>query len=134
MGWFILAHLFSTLVALISIGRLSEREKDLEILLLRQRVSILLRNRDQTVRATPVEELTLAFFTARLKEITNRSIKELGEIIRLFQPETVLRLHRELVRRNWTYPNKGKGGRPRTSQEVEDLIVRLANENPVRCK
>ena len=130
MGWFILAHLFSTLMALVSIGRLSEREKDLEILLLRQQVSILLRNRDQTVRATPVEKLTLAVFTARLKEITNRSIKELGEIIRLFQPETVLHWHRELVRRKWTFTHKGRGGRPRLSREVEDLIVRLAKENP----
>ena len=95
MGWFILAHLFSTLVALVSIGRLFEREKDLEILLLRQQVSILLRNRDQTVRATPVEKLTLAVFTARLKEITNRSAKDLGEIIQLFQPETVFGWHRE---------------------------------------
>jgi putative transposase len=130
MGWFILAHLFSTLVALVSIGRLSEREKDLEILLLCQQVSILLLNRDQTVRATPVEELTLAVFTARLKEITNRSVKELGEIIRLFKPETVLAWHRKLVRRKWTYPHKGRGGRPRLSQKVEDLIARMAKENP----
>lgn len=130
MDLFILAHLFSTLVALVSIGRLSEREKDLEILLLRQQVSILLRNRDQTVRATPVEKLTLAIFTARLKEITHRSSSQLREFIRLFQPETVLHWHRELVRRKWTYPHKGRGGRPRLSQEVEDLMVRMANENP----
>ncbi len=45
MGWFILAHLFPSLVGFASIGRLSEREKDLEILLLRQQVSILLRNK-----------------------------------------------------------------------------------------
>jgi putative transposase len=130
MGWFILAHLFSTLVTFVSIGRLSEREKDLEILLLRQQVSILLRNRDQTVRATPAEKLTLAVFTARLKGITNRSASQLREFIRLFQPETVLRWHRELVRRKWTYPRKGRGGRPRLSNEVEDLIVRMAKENP----
>ena len=90
MGWFILAHLFSIRVAVVSIVRLSEREKYLKILLLRQQISILLRNRNQPVRATQVEKLTLAVFTARLKEITNRSAKELGEIIRLFQPETVL--------------------------------------------
>jgi hypothetical protein len=40
LGWFILTHLFSTLVAMVSIGHLSERKKDLEILLLRQQVSI----------------------------------------------------------------------------------------------
>ncbi len=40
MGWFILAQLFSILIARVSLGRLSEREKDLEILLLRQQISI----------------------------------------------------------------------------------------------
>jgi hypothetical protein len=110
---------------------LSEREKDLEILLSRQQVSILLRNRDQPACATQVEKLTLAVFTARLKEITNLSAKELGEFIRLFQPETVLGWYRELVRRKWTFTHKGRGGRPRLSQDVEDLLMRLAKENPL---
>jgi putative transposase len=130
MGWFILAHLFSTLVTFVSVGRLSEREKDLEILLLRQQVSILLRKRDRTVRVTQVEKLTLAIFTAKLEEITKRTAKELGEVIRLFQPETILRWHRDLIRRKWTFTHKGRSGRPRLCQEVEDLIVRLAKENP----
>ncbi len=89
MGWFILAQLFSILIELVRLGRLSEREKDLEILLLRQQISILLRNQDQPVRVTQVEKQTLAVFTARFKEITNRSASQLREFIRLFQPETV---------------------------------------------
>ena len=93
MGWFILSQLFSTMITLVILGRLCEAEKDLEILLLRQQISILLRNRDQPVRATRIEKLTLAVFTARLKEITNSSVSKLGEFIRLFQPETVLGWH-----------------------------------------
>jgi hypothetical protein len=42
----------------------------------------------------------------------------------------VLKWHWELVRRKWTYPRKHKGGRPRINAEVENLIVRLAKENP----
>ena len=38
MSWFILSYLFSTLISLVSIGRLSEQEKDLEILLLRHQM------------------------------------------------------------------------------------------------
>jgi hypothetical protein len=63
MGWFILAHLFSTHVAFGSIGRLSEGEKDLEILLLSQQVSILLRNRDRTVRTKCWTQIYRIFLT-----------------------------------------------------------------------
>jgi putative transposase len=129
LGWFILSQLFSTMNALVILGRLSEPEKDLEILLLRQQISILLRNRVQPVNATRVEKLTLAVFAARLKEITNRSATQLGEFIRLFQIETVLGWHRELVRRKWTFTHKARGGRPRLSQEIEDLITQMAKEN-----
>ncbi len=37
MGWFILAQVLSTLIAIVSFGRISEQEKDLEILVLRQK-------------------------------------------------------------------------------------------------
>jgi hypothetical protein len=46
----------------------------------------------------------------------------------LVKPETVLRWHREIVRRQWTYGNTTKRGRPATPAAV-DLIVRLAWEN-----
>jgi hypothetical protein len=43
MGWFILAEIFSILVAVVSVGRLSEKDKDLKIIILRQQLAILLR-------------------------------------------------------------------------------------------
>jgi putative transposase len=42
----------------------------------------------------------------------------------------VLRWHRELVRRKWSYPRHNQGGRPAIDKELENLIVRLAKENP----
>ena len=67
---------------------------------------------------------------ARLKQSTQLPAHQLQDIIRIFQPETVLRWHRELVRRKWAYPRKNIGGRPRINQELENLIVKLAQENP----
>jgi hypothetical protein len=130
MGWVILKHIFSTVFSFITIGRLSDQEKDLEILVLRQQLSILQRKLNHPIRPNRVEKLTLAVLTTQLKRISQQSTDQLRSVIRIFQPETVLRWHRDLVRRKWTYPNKDKGGRPATSPEIASLILRFAQENP----
>ena len=123
MGWCILKHIFSTILSIINITRLSNPEKDLQILILRQQLSILQRKHNSPIKPNRVEKITLAVLPARLKRITHRSADQLRDVIRIFQPET-------LLRRKWTYPHKNKGGRPSISQELEELILRLAHENP----
>ena len=130
MGWFILTHIFSTIFTFITIGRLSNLEKDLEILVLRQQLSILQRKLNHPIKPNRVEKMALAVLTTKIKRISHQSTNQLRDSIRIFQPETILRWHRELVRRKWTYTNKNKGGRPAISKEVENLILRLVRENP----
>src|ERR671931_1578826 len=47
----------------------------------------------------------------------------------LVQPATVLRWHRELVRRRWTYARRAPG-RPSLTAQARELVLRLAAQNP----
>ena len=130
MVWSVFALVFSTLLDLFALRRLSEREKDLEILILRHQLDILERKQTQPIKISKAEKLTLSVLTNRLKTMGNRSTSQLRNVLRIFQPETILKWHRELVRRKWMQNHKHNGGRPRIDQELEALIVRLAEENP----
>jgi putative transposase len=44
-------------------------------------------------------------------------------------PQTLLRWHRDLGTRRWTYPSR-RPGRPRTATTIRQLVLRLATENP----
>ena len=48
----------------------------------------------------------------------------------IVRPETLLRWHRQRIAKHWTQPPARRIGRPPTSAELRQLIVRLANENP----
>jgi putative transposase len=130
MIWYVLLQLCSTVIEGLWLGRQSAREKDLEILLLRRQLAIANRGRDKALRISRADKLTLAVLAVRLKAVTGWPLTKLSDIVRLFQPATVLKWHRELVRRKWTFQRAKGGGRPRTATDVERLIVRLARENP----
>ena len=62
------------------------------------------------------------------KALGRRALRELVGIV---TPDTIMRWHRELVAKKWDYSHLRKRvGRPRTKQEVAELIVRMARENP----
>ena len=48
----------------------------------------------------------------------------------LVTPATLLRWHRDLVARSWTYPNRSRSGPKALDEGVVDLVLRLARENP----
>ncbi len=64
----------------------------------------------------------------KLKDRTNRTIKAMGDVIRIVKPATVFGWHRALVQRKWTYRHCN-AGRPRTDKKIEQLVLRLARES-----
>jgi putative transposase len=124
-----LAVFFSWILDLFALFRLSDSDKDLELLILRQQIAILERNVDRP-RLSKIEKLTLAVLVHKFKVRTGITCRRLAESVFIFRPETILRWHRELVKRKWTFKHRRQSGRPRIDPAVEALIVRLARENP----
>ena len=55
--------------------------------------------------------------------------KKLFELDPIVSPDTLLRWHRQLIAMKWTFLRKGPG-RPRVMGTIQDLVVRMASENP----
>jgi putative transposase len=108
------------LIELALLRRRSEEFKELEIVVLRHELAIL---RRQVARPAlrPADRAFLAAASRLLPRERWRSF--------LVTPETLLRWHRRLVARRWTYPSRGPG-RPRIGHEISALVLRLAGENP----
>ena len=130
MTFAVFAHLFSVLFDLLRLFARSNHEKDLEILLLRQQLRILQRNRTHPPRLAWWEKVPLAMLVGKLVQRATHSRARLSQSLLLFTPETVLRWHRDLVRHQWIFRHRSAVGRPRIAVQLEALIVRLARENP----
>ncbi len=130
MIFLLLAQVWSVLLDLIWLTRRAERDKDIEILLLRQQLGILQRKHAHPPRISRWEKLTLLVLVGKLTALTNNARARLAQVVFLFKPETLLKWHRELVRRKWTYRKGVSRGRPAIVAALEALILRLAKENP----
>ena len=109
------------LLELVVLRCRSEREKEIEILLLRHQLPVLERQVGRP-QLTPADRALLAAFSRVLpRQAWKRSL--------FVTPTTLFRWHRKLVARRWTYPHR-RPGRPATPVDVRELVVRLAGENP----
>jgi putative transposase len=98
----------------------SERSKEFEILVLGHELAIL-RRQPRRAQVRPVDRAILAAFARGLPRSALGSLS--------VRPATLLRWHRQLVRRRWTYPHR-QPGRPPLDRRVQVLVLRLARENP----
>jgi putative transposase len=79
--------------------------------------------RRQRVRLTDHERRRLAVLGVRLGR------RLLAQVATIVTPDTLLRWHRQLIARKWTYA-KGRPGRPGVRAEIRRLVVRMAAQNP----
>src|ERR671933_258031 len=129
MVWCVLAQVFAILVDLLAMGRRSADEQDLELVLLRHQLRLLQRRQPAPPRLARWEQLPLAVLAAKLAGAVAGGKARLSRSLLVVSPETVLRWHRELVRRKWTFRQRQRAGRRPTDATLAALIVRLATEN-----
>ena len=113
--------LFSLLYFLVcrllgACGRHQE-ERDIELLVLRHQLKVLQRQ----VTRPKLRRLARVLLAAASRRLPRGSWSSF-----MVRPETLLRWHRELVRKKWTFRKKGQLGRPPIDADVRDLVVASA--------
>ncbi len=78
----------------------------------------------QRIRFTDAERRRLS---RKAKALGYRVLRELETLV---TPDTLLRWYRELVARKWDFSHRRGPGRPRVMNEIEQLILRMAQDNP----
>jgi len=107
-------------ISLLVLVARGEAAKDLEILALRHQLTVL-RRQIPHPKLQPADRALLAALSRVLPRARWSCF--------VVKPETLLRWHRRLVAGTWTYLHH-RPGRPALDHDAQQLIVRLARENP----
>jgi putative transposase len=120
--------IFLIVTRVVSVLGLSRRDawwKDAEILMLRHQLAVALRERPRIhSRLTWPDRAWLALLAGMLPA------DRLAAMRLIVTPATILRWHRDIVRRRWArLSRRGRSGRPPTRRNVRSVVLRLAREN-----
>src|ERR1022692_3429275 len=109
----------------LRLSRREERWKTAEILILRHQVAVLQRRQPRRPMLNWADRALLAALLGVIPKGRRHGLRL------LVTPDTILRWHRDIVRRRWAARAlRGRPGRPATRRTVRALVLRLARENP----
>jgi putative transposase len=104
-------------------GWLERREREALTYLIEENRLLRRQLGGRRLRLTDDDRRRLAVRACR---VGRRALREIATIV---SPDTLLRWHRQLVARKWTYERR-RSGRPGVLAEIRRLVVRMAEENP----
>jgi hypothetical protein len=123
-----LRFVFLLVTRLISWLWLAQREeawKTAKILILRHQLAVLQRRQPRRPDLNWADRALLATILGVIPKARRHGLRL------LVTPDTILRWHREIIRRRWAARSmRGKTGRPATRRNIRVLVLRLARENP----
>ena len=121
------ALLFATFALVLDLVHAATRGRGdlaVEVIVLRQQVRMYQRKATRAPHLARWDKVLLAAIVTRYRTLASAIV--------IVRPDTVLRWHREIVKRKWTYGNTPKRGRRATPDATIELIVRIARENRAR--
>jgi putative transposase len=111
------------IVLAVLAGWLNDKQQDVIAYLIEENRTLRSQLGGRRLRLTDAQRRRLAQCGKRLGR------RMLGQVATIVTPDTILRWHRQLIARKWTYPRR-RSSRQGVLQEIRRLIVRMAQENP----
>jgi putative transposase len=117
--------LITRLAAWLRLSRCEETWKTAEILILRHQLAVLQRRQPRRPKLNWADRALLTTLLSVIPKTRRQGLRL------LVTPDTILRWHRDIVRRRWAARSMpGKTDRPATRQNIKALVLRLARESP----
>src|SRR5216684_3216991 len=116
--------LITRAAAWVLLSRREEMWKTAEILILRHQLVVLQRRQPRRPKLNWADRALLAALLGVIPKARRQGLRP------LVTPDTILRSHRDIVRRRAGRSMRGRTGRPATRRNIQALVRRLARENP----